>query len=68
MGFIEFIVICIVVIALAWCGTWALDYFFAGHPAIVNKLIWGIAVVIILVILAQAIGLMSHDPKIPSLK
>ena len=65
MGFLEFIILCFLVLAIAWMATWALGYFLPGHPAIVDKLIWGIAVAIILITLLQATGIMKHDPQIP---
>lgn len=67
MGFGEFIFLCIIVIAIAWIGVWILGQFVPGHPAIVDKIIWGVAVLIILVSLFRALGIMSHDPQIPKI-
>ena len=36
-----------------------------GAPAIVPKIIWILAVIIILVILLQATGILGHDVRIP---
>ena len=68
MGFIEFLVLCFVVVGIAWLAVWALGYFWTGHPAIIDKVIWGIAIAIILVTLIRATGLLAHDPQIPKLR
>jgi hypothetical protein len=68
MGFGAFIIICIIVVALAWGGTWALGYIAPGHPAIIDKLIWILAIVIIVITLLNATGLMSYDPQIPRVR
>lgn len=65
MGMGSFIFLCIIVVAIAWIGVWALNEFLSGHPPIVDKLIWGVAVLIILFNLFSALGLLSYDPQIP---
>lgn len=65
MGMGSFIFLCIIVVAIAWIGVWALNEFLPGHPPIVDKLIWGVAVLIILFNLFSALGLLSYDPQIP---
>jgi hypothetical protein len=65
MGLFEFILLCFVVVALAWVGCWALDTFMPGHPGIVNKIIWGVAIFIIIWQLLAATGILGHDPRIP---
>lgn len=67
MGFLEFLILCFVTLALAWVAVWALGQFLPGHPGIVDTLIWGIAILIILIALARATGILSHDPQIPKL-
>ncbi len=66
MGFIAFLILCFVVLVAAAIFVWAAGYFAPGHPAIVDKLVWGVAIFIILVVLLQATGILSHDVKIPS--
>lgn len=68
MGFLEFIILCFITLGIAWVGTWVLVYFYGGEkPAVVMacKIIWAIAILIIVLALLRATGLMSHDPKIP---
>jgi len=67
MGFGAFIILCIVVCVLAWVGSWVIGQLAPGHPAIVDRIIWIAAVVIIAIALLQATGIMSHDPQIPKL-
>lgn len=68
MGVIEFFVYIIVVVAVAWVTVWLINWFFPGHPAIIDKIVWGVAVVLILFMLGDAIGLWAHDPRIPRLR
>jgi hypothetical protein len=68
MGLIEFFILVIVVVVLAALTVWAIGQFAPGTPAIVPRLIWGVAVVIIIFTLVQALGLMGHDPQIPRLR
>jgi len=65
MGFIEFLILCFVVLVAAALFVWAANYFAPGHPAIVDKLAWGVAILIILVVLLRATGILSHDVQIP---
>jgi len=67
MGFLEFIILCAIVVAIAGGGTWALRYFMPEHPQIIELIIWGVAILIIVVALLRATGLLSHDPQIPRL-
>ena len=67
MGFFAFIVLCFVVCAIAWLGVWLISYFIPGVPAIVPKIIWGVAIFIILMTLLRATGLLTYDPKIPGI-
>ncbi len=65
MGFFAFLILCFVVLVAAALFTWAAGYFAPGHPAIIDKLAWGVAVFIILVVLLRATGILSHDVAIP---
>jgi hypothetical protein len=67
MGFGAFLIFCLVVVAFAWLATWIVGYFFANAPGIIVKIIWGVAVLIIIVQLASAVGLLGHDIRIPHL-
>ena len=65
MGLIEFIILCVVTLVIAWGGVLVLGLVAPGHPAIIDRLIWGVAVIIIVFALVRATGIMSHDPQIP---
>lgn len=66
MGLVEFIIICIVVVAIAWVGTWAIGQI-PNYPPIIPKIIWLVAIAIIIVTLLRVTGIMLHDPQIPRL-
>jgi len=68
MGLVEFAILCFVVCLIAWAAVWAIGYFIPTVPAIVPKLIWGVAVLIIVVALLRATGIMGLDPQIPRLR
>lgn len=65
MGFLEFIILCLVVVAIAYLGVWLLQWLMPGHPAIIDKLIWGVAVLILVVTLFRAMGILDHNVAIP---
>ena len=65
MGFVEFLIMCLVTAAIAYVAVWLLGHFLPGHPAVIDTIIWGIAVLIIIVALLKATGIMSYDPQIP---
>lgn len=65
MGFVELLVFIGFVLGFAWIAVWIFGYFLSGHPVIVDKLIWGVAIVIIVMKLAAALGLSGVDPQIP---
>ena len=66
MGVIEFFLLCLLVCCLAAATVWAIGYFAGGAPAIVPKLVWGVALFVIVVALANAIGLV--DVPMPRLR
>jgi hypothetical protein len=65
MGFLQFGVICVCVLVIAYIIIWLLGMLAPGHPGIIDNLVWVIAVIIILVALAGAVGL--SDVAIPRL-
>jgi hypothetical protein len=65
MGIIEFLIIVVVVVFACWLAVYAIGYIAPGHPAIIDKIIWGVAILIILVLLLQATGILAHDVRIP---
>ena len=69
MGILDFFLLILICCVLAAGVVWALGYFLGDRvPAIVPKIVWGVAILIIVVALIQALGLMSWNPKIPSLR
>ena len=39
-----------------------------SHPGIIDKIIWFVVILVIVVLLANAIGLLGYDPQIPRLR
>jgi hypothetical protein len=68
MGFLEFVLLCVITLAIAAGAVWILGHFLPGHPAIVDLLIWGVAVLIIVMALLRATGLLHYDPQIPRVR
>ena len=64
MGFGELLLYIIVVAILAAVANWILGQI-PGVPAILPKIIWILAVVIVLWLLLTATGILSHDVRIP---
>lgn len=67
MGIIEFFIIVIVVCVCA-AAVWLIQYAAPGTPGIVYKIIWGVAILLILVLLFNALGLARFDPQIPRVR
>jgi hypothetical protein len=65
MGIIEFFILVAVAVGLGWLLIWGLGYFAPGHPGIIDKIIWGVVIVVIIFALVQATGILRHDPQIP---
>lgn len=65
MGLFEFLLIVVLVVFACWLAVYAANYLAPGHPDIVDKLIWGVGILIILILFLQATGILSHDVRIP---
>ncbi len=65
MGLIEFLVTTLVAVVIGYLFILAMGYFAPGHPAIIDKIVWGLVIVIIVVMLLRATGLLHYDPRIP---
>ena len=65
MDFLQFILLCIITVAIAWTGVLLLGYFVPEHPPIIDKIIWVVCIVIILWTLINATGVSRYAPKIP---
>lgn len=68
MGLIEFFIIVVVCCFLAWAACWLVSRFAPGAPPFVPMVIWAVAIIIIVVTLAKALGLYGIDPQIPRLR
>lgn len=68
MGLIEFLIYVVIVVLVGWVAVWVLGRLAPGHPAIIDNIIWVVVVLLIVLMLAQAVGLMGHDPQIPRLR
>jgi hypothetical protein len=68
MGLFEFLIVVVLVVFACWLAVYAVGYLAPGHPAIIDKLIWGVGIVIILVLFLQATGILAHDVQIPRLR
>jgi hypothetical protein len=68
MGLFEFLIIAVVVIFACWLAVFALGYIAPGHPPVIDRIIYGVGILIILVMLLQATGILAHDIQIPRLR
>lgn len=68
MGVLEFFFLVIVVVLGAALTQWVIGYFAPAHPLIIDKILWGVAIVIIIFALVVATGLLSMDPQIPRIR
>jgi hypothetical protein len=67
MGWIEFLVLVVVVALLGSLAIWFVKLWAPEFAPIATKVILTIGIIIIVVMLLQATGILSHDPKIPRL-
>ncbi len=68
MGLFQFLVIAVGVVLVCYAAIWIMGQLAPGHPAIIDTLIWVLAVVILVLILLQATGLVGHDVPIPRIR
>ncbi len=68
MGIIEFFVVVFVVAAAAGVTVWAIKRFIPSAPPFFVNVVWGAAVIVILVLIASVLGLTGIDPRIPRLR
>ena len=68
MGLVEYLVLVVVVVVLCGATVWVIGQLAPSHPALVDRLIWVLAVVILVVVLANAVGLFGHDVMIPRMR
>ncbi len=68
MGLFQFLLLAVIVVCVCAAAVWLMGQLAPNHPKIIDTLIWVLAVVILVLVLVQATGLMSHDIAIPHLK
>lgn len=67
MGVLELFLYIVLVVGLGWGAVWVIGYLFPNHPVIIDKLIWMVVIVLVVVVLATAFGLAGVDPRVPRL-
>lgn len=68
MGLIALLVFVVVVVLVGWFAIWGLGHLAPGHPAIIDNIIWVLVVLIIVLKVAQAVGLLHGDIAIPQIR
>ena len=68
MGIVEFFILCVVVVLIGAAAVWVMGQLSPQHPQIIDKIIWFVVVLIIVVILINALGLTHYDPQIPKIR
>lgn len=68
MGVIAFLIVAVLVVLACAAAIWILGQLAPGHPAIVDTIIWVLAVLVLVLLLAQVTGLLSHDIPIPRVR
>jgi len=56
----------VLVVLLGWFAIWVLGNLAPGHPGIIDKIVWVVTVLFVVLIVAQAIGL--SDIPVPHLR
>lgn len=65
MGVIEFFVFVVIVVIMGYLAVLAIKKLAPDHPPIIDGIIWFVVIVLVVVVLAQAMGLTHYDPRIP---
>jgi len=63
-----FLGIVVLVVLVCAAALWIIGQLAPNHPPIIDRGVWVLAVVILVVILVQAMGLLSHDVPIPRVR
>jgi len=67
IGIIAFFVLILVVVVAAAVTVRLIAYFAPGTPDLIGQIVWGVAILLILVVLLRALGVVGHDIQIPHL-
>lgn len=69
MGFVELLIIVFIIVILTAGFVWAINYFAPSQvPTYVSRLLWGVAIFLILYVILSALGLTHFDITIPKLR
>jgi hypothetical protein len=67
MSLLALLLYIIIVVVLGYLAIWILGTLAPGHPPIIDAIIWILVVLIVIVVLAQAVGLGS-GPMVPRIR
>lgn len=56
----------VVIVLLCWLAVWVLGQLAPGHPGIIDNIVWVVCVVLVILVLARALGL--ADVPVPRLR
>jgi hypothetical protein len=56
----------VVVVLICWAAIWILTQIAPGHPAVIDRLIWVLCVVVVALVLIQAFGI--ADVPVPRIR
>ena len=59
MGLIELLIYIVVVVLIGWLAIWVLGQLAPGHPAVIDKIIWVVVVLIVVLVLVRAFGIVD---------
>jgi hypothetical protein len=68
MGLFEFLIIAVIAVLACAAAIWVMAYLAPSHPPVIDKGLWILVVVILILILANAMGIFSHDVAIPRIR
>ena len=66
MGLLELLIYIVVVVALGYLAIWVLGQLAPGHPPMIDRIIWVVIVLIVVLVLVRAFGIV--DPPVPRLR
>ena len=68
MGLFYFLGLVVLVVLVCAAALWVIGQLAPNHPPIIDRGVWVLCVIILVLILAQAMGLLSHDVPIPRVR
>jgi hypothetical protein len=66
VGLIELLITVVVIVAIGWLAIWVLGQIAQPHPAIIDRIIWVVVVLIVVLVLMRAFGIV--DVPVPRLR